>query len=422
MALEDYRSDMETCRRCSACKFIPLERAVGFDHVTVCPSIARYNFHTYSGGGRMVFQVAFLEGRVPYSDKLLEVVYNCQMCGACDVSCKYAMDMEVIDPISEFRIRCVEDGHTLPALDALIGRLRKQNTMVPGTRAERGDWANGLDVKDLTRDKAQVIYHAGCRTSFDPSLWGVARSAVSLMQNAGVEVGIAGGAEACCGGRAYQMGYKEDFVRQAEQNMARFKKAGAETLVTGCAECYQAFKVLCAKFGLAGEIEVLHTSQYFARLIEQGKLKPRRKIATTATYHDPCYLGRMGEPYIHWEGKEVPGHIRIFDPPKEYRRGTYGVYQPPRDVLGSIPGLRLVEMDRTKEYAWCCGAGGGVRESNPDFAAWTAQERIAEAETTGADAIVTACPGCEQSFRDAVTAKGSRLRVLDFVELLAKSV
>src|SRR5512137_841918 len=136
MALKDYRSDMETCRRCSACKFIPLERAIGYDHVTVCPSIARYNFHTYSGGGRMVFQVAFMEGRVPCSDKLLEVVYNCQMCGACDVSCKYAMDMEVIDPINEFRIKCVEDGHTLPAVDAVIGRLRKQNTMAPGTKAK----------------------------------------------------------------------------------------------------------------------------------------------------------------------------------------------------------------------------------------------------------------------------------------------
>ncbi len=422
MALEDYRSDMETCRRCSACKFIPLERAVGYDHVNVCPSIARYNFHTYSGGGRMVFQVAFMEGRVPYSDKLLEVVYNCQMCGACDVSCKYAMDMEVIDPINEFRIKSVEDGHTLPALDAVISRLRKQNTMAPGTRATRGDWANGLDVKDCTKETAKVIYHAGCRTSFDESLWSVARGAVSLMKKAGVDVGIAGRAEACCGGRAYQMGYKEDFLRQAKQNMARFKKAGAETLVTGCAECYQAFKVLCDKFGLADDIEVLHTSQYFSRLIEQGKLKPRRKVATAVTYHDPCYLGRMGEPYIHWQGKEIPGHIRIFDPPKEYRRGTYGVYQPPRELLSSIPGLKLVEMDRTKEYAWCCGAGGGVQESNPEFAAWTANERISEAEATAAEAIVTACPGCEQSFRDAVKASGSRLRVYDIVELLDKAV
>ena len=99
MALEDYRNDMETCRRCSACKFIPLEKVNGFQPVNVCPSISRYNFHTYSAGGRMVNGVALLEKRIDFSDKFLEVVYNCQMCGACDVSCKYAMDMEVMEPI-----------------------------------------------------------------------------------------------------------------------------------------------------------------------------------------------------------------------------------------------------------------------------------------------------------------------------------
>jgi len=422
MALEDYRGDMEICRRCSACKFIPLEMATGYDHVNVCPSISRYNFHTYSGGGRMAFQVAALEGRVDYSDKLLEVVYNCQMCGACDVSCKYGMDMDVIDPINEFRIRCVASGHTLPALDKTITSLKRQNTMVAGSKTKRSEWARGLDIKDYTREPADVIFHVGCRTSYDPGLWKVARSTISLMKKAGVDVAVGWNSETCCGGRAYQMGYKEDALRQARQNLAAFKKSGAKTIVTGCAECYQAFRVLWEKFDLKSDIEVLHTSQFFNRLISQGKLKPKKKISTTVTYHDPCYLGRMGEPYIKWKGKEIPGHIRIFDPPKEFRRGTYGVYQPPRDFLNSIPGLKLIEMDRTREYAWCCGAGGGVTESNPSFALWTAGGRIKEAETTGADAIVTACPGCEKSFVDAVKDSGSALKVYDIVELLDKAV
>ena len=140
------------------------------------------------------------------------------------------------------------------------------------------------------------------------------------------------------------------------------------------------------------------------------------------TYHDPCHLGRLGEPYIHWEGKPIPGHIRIFDPPKEFRRGTFGVYEPPRDILKSIPGLKLIEMDRIKEYAWCCGAGGGVKETNPEFARWTAQERIDEAETTGAEAIVTACSGCEQNFGDAIEENKSSLKVYDVVELLARAI
>jgi Fe-S oxidoreductase len=332
------------------------------------------------------------------------------------------MDMDVIDSINEFRIRCVEEGHTLPALDRVITSLQKQNTMMPGAKAKRSEWAAGLDIKDFTKEKAEVIYHVGCRTAFNKDLWKVARATASVLKKAGVDFGIGWNDEACCGGRAYQMGYKDDYLRQVKQNAAMFRKAGAKTIVTGCAECYQAFKVLGDKFGLLKNIEILHTSQYFNRLLEKGKLKLKKKVAASVTYHDPCYLGRLGEPYIHWKGKEIPGHIRIFDPPKEFRRGSYGVYQPPRDVLESIPELKLVEMDRRKEYAWCCGAGGGVSESNPDYEQWTARERIKEAETTGAEAIVTACPGCENSFSEAVNANGSSLKVYDIAELLDKAV
>ncbi len=422
MALEDLRNEMETCRRCSACKFIPLEKVDNYEHVNVCPSIARYDFHTYSAGGRMVFAVAKLEDRIDYSDKLLEVVYNCQMCGACDVSCKYAMDMEVMEPLYEFRIRCVEDGQTLPALDKVINSLRKQGTMVPGAKAKRGAWAEGLDIKDVTKEKVKVLYHVGCRTSYDKDLWKVAKATVSLLSKAGVDVGIAGAEEVCCGGRAYQMGYKDDFLKQAEQNLETFRKSGAEILVTSCAEGYQAFKVLYDKYGMQPDIEVLHITEYLDRLITEGRLKPKKKVNMRVTYHDPCYLGRLGEPYIHWEGREIPGHIRVFDPPKEFRRGTYGVYEPPRDVLKSIPGLKLTEMDRIKEYAWCCGAGGGVCDSNPDYAMWTARERISEAESTGAEAMVTACPWCEKTFDDAIRESGSSLKLYDVVELLDKAV
>jgi Fe-S oxidoreductase len=422
MALEDYRSDMEMCCRCSICKFVPLEKLVENRYSYVCPSIARYNFHAYAGGGRMGFGIALLDKRIEYSDKLLEVVYNCQMCGACDISCKYAMDMEVLEPINEVRIQCVEDGHTLPALDSVMNSMRKQGTMVPGAKAKRGEWAEGLDVKDFTKQKTKVIYHAGCRVCYDKDLRKVARDTITLLRKAGVDVGIAGENEICCGSRAYQMGYKEDFLKQAKQYMELLGKSGAETLVTGCADCYYAFKVLYDKFGMKGRFEVLHATEYLARLLKGGKLKPTKKVAVKVTYHDPCHLGRLGEPYIHWQGKQIPGHIRIFDPPKEFRRGTYGVYEPPRDVLKSIPGLKLVEMARIKEYAWCCGAGGGVKETNPGFARWTAKERIDEAESTGAEALVTACPGCEQNFNEAIKESGSSLKVYDVVELLKKAV
>jgi Fe-S oxidoreductase len=167
---------------------------------------------------------------------------------------------------------------------------------------------------------------------------------------------------------------------------------------------------------------VLHISEYIQQLIKDGKLKPRKRVDLAVTYHDPCHLGRLGEPWIHWQGKKVPGDRFVFDPPKVYRRGTQGVYEPPRDVLKSIPGIKLTEMNRIKEYAWCCGAGGGVSESNPEFAQWTARERIEEAESTGAEALVTACPWCEKTFSEAIEATGSRLKVYDVVELVEKAI
>jgi len=399
-----------------------MQKVKGSDYSYACPSISRYNFHAYSGGGRLNIGAAMVKDGFNYTDKLLHVVYNCQLCGACGVSCNYAMDMEVLQPITEFRIKCVEDGKTNPALEKVITNLRKQGSMVPGAKNKRGEWAAGLNIKDATKEKVDVLYHVGCLTSYDKNMQKLAKATAKILQKAGVNFGIAGNAETCCGGRAYQMGYKEDFLKQAKNNMAMIKKAGVKTLVTGCADGYQAFKVLYDMYDLKGDLEVLHISEYIDKLMQDGKLKPRKKVNMAVTYHDPCRLGRLGEPWAHWKGKKIPGDKFVFDPPKPYRRGTYGVYEPPRDVLNSIPGVKLVEMTRIKEYSWCCGAGGGVNESNPDFATWTAQKRIEEAVSTGAEAIVTACPWCEKTFNEAIKESGSSMKVYDIVELVEKAI
>jgi len=421
MGLEQYKGHMEMCCRCSCCKFVPMQKVSGLQYANVCPSISKFNFHAYSGGGRLNIGLATLNDGTKYTDKLLDIVYNCQMCGACGVSCNYAMDMDVQEPINEFRIKCVEDGKSNPALDKVIKGLRKQGSMVP-VKGRRGAWASGMKLKDATKGKVDVLYHVGCLTSYDKDMHKLAKATAKILQKAGVNFGIAGNNETCCGGRAYQMGYEKDFLRQAKKNMAMIKKAGIKTVVTSCADGYQAFKVLYDKYNLKGDLEVLHISEFIARLIKTGKLKPRKRVDVSVTYHDPCRLGRLGEPWIHWEGKKIPGDRFVFDPPREYRRGSNGIYEPPRDVLKSIPGVKLMEMTRIKEYAWCCGSGGGVGESNPDFAKWTARERIEEAESSGAEAIVTACPWCEKTFNEAIKEAGGNMKVYDIVELVENAL
>lgn len=426
MALEDYRAGMTRCVRCGYCKWPPFAHVKSWRFGKGCPSIARYNFQTYSAGGRLAATLSLLEGRSNYSDKFLDIVYQCQMCGLCDVACKMGRyNMEPLETMLELRARLVEDGQLLPQHMPVIDNLRKEDTMILGkAKADRSNWIKGLkvNVKDLTNEKAEVAFHAGCRFSYDEELQKVAQTAVTLLKNAGVDIGILGKDENCCGGQAYALGYRGEFIKYAESNIEAWTAAGVKTVLTSCSDCYHALKRLYPEAGF--KFEVLHTVEFIDRLIKEGRMKFTKTVPLRVTYHDPCHLGRLGEPYVPWKGKEkkIFGQLVIYEPPKPRYNGAWGVYEPPRDVLKSIPGLELVEMERNKECSWCCGAGSGVKESYPDFSLWTAIERIEEAKATGADAIVTACGWCERNFIDAINAKKEKIKVYDVIDLVQQAI
>jgi Fe-S oxidoreductase len=293
--------------------------------------------------------------------------------------------------------------------------------MRPG--AGRGQWAEGLGLKDLAKESAPVAFFSGCRCSFDEELRQVARTAAGLLGNAGIDIGIMGDAEICCGSRPYSMGYRDDFNRLARANIKAWTRAGVKTVVTPCADCYWAFNRLYPREAGA-DFEVLHIVEYIDRLITQGKIKLTRSLPVSVTYHDPCHLGRLGEPYVPWNGTEtrVFGMIKKHIPPKPRYNGARGVYEAPRNILKAITGLKLIEMERSREYSWCCGAGGGVKEAYPDFSNWAAAERIEEARSTGAEALVTACPGCERNFIDALSTDGQKFKVYDLMELVQQAI
>ena len=424
--LKDFSAQLERCARCSYCKFVPLPQIKSQRFSPVCPSIQKYNFHAYSAGGRIALGLGLATDRISYTDTLLDVVYRCTLCGACDISCKAIMGgmLEPLEILQALRLRCVEDAQVPPQHMAVIEGLRKEDNMLQRPKAERGKWAEALKVKDLTEEKAEVAFHAGCRLSFDTELWPVVRGWVDILKRAGADVGIMGQEEVCCGARAYEIGYLGELEKYASRNIKAFNKAGVKTVVTACPECYYAFKVLYPKIGKAMNFEVLHMTQYLDPLIRDRKLELTNRVPMTVTYHDPCHLGRLAEPYQPWEGieKRVAGPLIITEPEKPVRFGTKGIYREPRSVLKSIPGLNLVEMERTKEYAWCCGAGGGVIDAYPDFARWAAAERIAEAKATGAEALVTACPWCERNLKDANREVGETIQILDIAEVVSQAI
>jgi Fe-S oxidoreductase len=423
VALEDYIPDMERCSQCSSCKWIPFDQIKSWRFSKGCPSIAYSNFNSYSARGRFAVALSLVNGRSTYTDRVLDIIYKCVTCGSCDVAdkiCRY--NMEPLEMIHELRFKAVEDGQLLPQHMRYIRHLRKEDNMMLLPRAERGKWAEGLDVKHVPDERADVVFHAGCRFSYDQELWHIARTAVTVLKNAGVDIGIMGKDESCCGAKAFHMGYKGEFTKFAENAIEAWKSAGVKTVVTSCADGYHAFKRLYPAMG--AKFEVWHTVEYIDRLVKGGRIKFTKNVPMKVTYHDPCHLGRQGEPWIPWEGQEkkILGQVVVYEPRRPRYNGAYGVYEPPRDVLRSIPGLELVEMERIREYAWCCGAGGGVLEAYPDFSKWTATERIEEAKSTGAEAIVTACGWCERNFIDAINTSGETMKAFDIVELVKQAM
>jgi len=426
MALENVEKNVLRCLRCSNCKWVPGAHVKSWRFAHICPSIFKYNFHAYSGGGRVITAASLLLGRTELTDEVVDVIYKCQLCGGCDIACRPSMGgfVEPLDVIRELRIKAVGEGFLIPEHMMVIEGLKNEDNMMQEKKERRGDWAEGLDIKDLTKEKADIVLHVGCRASFDPDLRGVVTSAVKLLKEAGVDFGIMGKDESCCGGRAYGMGYLGEFTKFAEHNVETWKKTGASKVVVICSDGFGALQNLYPKVIDNMDLEVMHISQYLAELLKEGKIEFSKEVPMKVTYHDPCNLGRLGEAYKPWNGKEkkLPGPIIEFDPPKPERYGLGGVYDQPRDILTSIPGVELVEMERIREHSWCCGAGGGVIDAFPDFAQATAKERIEEAKSTGAEAIATSCPWCIRTLRDAVEAEGYNLAVYDVLELASRAV
>jgi len=417
MALKDYERDMEGCSRCSSCKWVPFNQIKSWRFAKNCPSICKYNFHAYSGSGRMIIALSLLQGRSELNDEVTEIIFKCQMCGACDTACKvYRDDIDISEVLLELRAHCIEQGQLVVEHMAMIDALKREDNVLGEPKDKRGDWAQGLAVKDINTEQCDVIFHAGCRYCYDPDLRDTVRGQVQLLLKAGVDLGIAGKEESCCGGRPYELGYRGEALNYAEDLLSRVKASGASTLVTGCADGYAHFKYLYPRMGVELPCEVMHITQYTEKLIDEGKLRFREEVPLLVTYHDPCHLGRMGEPFlVDWKEDKLQRPMSL------KRSGRKGIFDAPRNIITSIPGMELTEMERIREYSWCCGAGGGVLEAYPDFAAWTAAERIEEALATGAEALVTACPWCERVFNDAVTETGAAISVYDLNDLALKA-
>jgi Fe-S oxidoreductase len=391
MALNDLNEWLYGCTHCGTCKdvlniFSP-----------ACPAGEMYQLESYFPSGRMLIARGIASGALTLDDDVTrERIYACTGCLSCEQQCGVYHHQHIFEIVQALRSEAVTQGNLGPAYMVMVESLKKDDNVFGKPKAERGDWAKHLKIKNAGKEKTPTVYHAGCMLSFDPDLWEVPRSAVKLLKAAGVDVGIMGAEESCCGGRAYEIGYEGEFTKYAEHFIETFNTLGVREVVTSCSDGYATFKKLYPKVKIDMKFEVRHMVAYLDELIKGKKLKFTGEVPLKVTYHDPCHLGR---------------HL-----------GESGLYDTPRHILQSLPGITLVEMERRRENAWCCGAGAGVSQANPELALWTANERLKEARSTGAAALVTSCPWCERNFKDAVKEYDQDIVIYDIAEIACKAL
>ncbi len=394
MNLDKYEKDFNHCLHCHLCYVANWHTIDGW--MPICPSAAYFGFESFYASGRIEITRGIVEGKITEAtDRLMKIIYSCTGCGACREQCHSLSGFKAdhLQLFVDLKAKYVEEGELIAEHMAMIDGLKREDNVLGEPKEDRGKWAEGLDIKDINKEKVDVIFHAGCRLSYDKELWPIVRGAVTLLKDAGVDLGMAGAEESCCGGRVYEIGYLGEAKKYAEDLVGRVKASGATKLITSCSDCYDAFKRIYPALEQDMDVEILHITEYINRLIREEKIKPVKEVPMKITYHDPCHLGRIS-----------------------------GVYNAPRSILHSISGIELLEMRRSKENSLCCGAGGGVMEAYSDFTMWTAKERIIEAKETGAKAIVTACPWCERNFKDAIKEMGEDFEVYDVIELLMQAI
>jgi len=322
-----------------------------------------------------------------------DAIWNCTTCFACQEVCP--VWIEPMTKIVEMRRNLVLEQASIPETgEGALRSIEARGHPWRGTTLNRTDWAEGLDIKTLAEDSnIDILFWVGCTEALEERSMKIAQAFVKILKLAGINFGILGTEETCCGDPARRLGNEYLFQLQAQGNIELFKNYGIKKIVTACPHCYNTLKHEYPQFG--GEFEVIHHTDFIANLLQEGKLRIIKGSRGIITYHDSCFLGRYN-----------------------------GVYETPRQILNNMPDVTVVEMARNRERSFCCGAGGGHL--------WLEEQRVGQrinemrteqAMAVKAQLIATACPYCLQMFEDGIKAKEAEesLKVVDIAELVAES-
>ncbi len=328
-------------------------------------------------------------GLIDFED---EDMWTCVTCRNCVQLCPRGV--AIIDVMRSIRRAIVSLGVAKVPDSLRITMKNIAGTGNPlGEEAEkRTDWAKALDVKTYTRDTG-VLYFSCCIPAYDPKIQRVAQATANILKKAGVDFGIIGAKSVCCGESVRKAGDENLFQTLAQTNIGNFVEAGVKKIITTSPHCYYTFKNEYPELG--GNFEVVHSTQYLAELIAEGRLKFTKELNKKVAYHDPCYLGR---------------HCSIYDEP--------------RKILESIPGVEVVEMRNFRENSLCCGGGGGRIWMETKKDERLSDLRLEQALNAEANILATACPYCVSNFEDSVLTmdKGDVIEIKDIIELVQEAL
>jgi len=350
---------------------------------TVCPwnQVRRFFIR------RLMHQAQF--GLVPFES---EDLWLCTTCRKCVEQCPRGV--KIIDVMRSMRRILVPDG----VVPASLPNLRSAMTSIASVgnpfrqEKDRAEWAEVLSIKPFT-EGTDILYFPCCYPSYEPRLKKVSQATAQILSQVGVDFGLLGSKENCCGESVRSAGNEDLFKRLARENIKAFIDHGVKKILTTSPHCYHTFRNEYSEFKVT--FEVFHISQYLFKLMEEGRLEMKGEYKKRVTYHDPCYLGRHN-----------------------------GIYDEPREVLKKIPGLELVEMANSREDSLCCGMGGGRVWMETAKGERFSDLRLQQALDVGAEVLVTSCPYCINQFEDSksLLKESEGLEIKDISEIILEVI
>ena len=376
--LQSVAQPIYECLRCAFCFDLSWLGAAN-----LCPAYAWGAFESYGARGRFAIARALLEGELEYDESLIRRVFACTECRACAEHCfKY---IDTVAVFAAMREDLAARGLTPPGLAAAAEEMVETHNLYDKPHEQRLSW-----LKDRSRvdQAAPVAFFVGCTPAYVRRT--LAQDTYAVLAASRLDFTVLSD-EWCCGHPFLAAGQRERAAEVMRHNVEALVELGVERVVFECPGCMRTFREdVPAVLGEPLPFEIVHVTEELARQVEAGRLRfDVYQPGTVVTYHDPCTLGR-----------------------------GLGIYNAPRTIIEAMPGMRLAEMPRHERDAYCCGAGSFVRYDYADFTDRTGVERFKEAESTGAQIVLTACPACVTQFQYIRSQSETEIQAMDLISLV----